>query len=129
MQNQQEGGQMNRRLAGAILAAFRNEPTETLRERFSPFDEREWLRSREWLHTSGLALYFLGRARALGIEDVMPAQVLHGLERSQRKSLQVRVGQLRSLKLHIDSHELPEQIIRCEPGSQPGSTPGRAALA
>src|ERR1017187_8523156 len=35
--------------------------------------------------------------------------------RSQRKSLQVRVGKLRSLKLHIDSHKLPEQIIGAYP--------------
>jgi len=73
---------MNRRLAKAVVAAFRDENPETLHERFAPFGEREWLRSREWLHTSGLALYFLARARALGIEDVMPTVILSGLDKN-----------------------------------------------
>ena len=73
---------MNRRLAKAVVAAFRYETPEILRGRFAPFGEREWSRSREWLHTSGLALYFLARAKALGIEDVMPASVLNGLDKN-----------------------------------------------
>ena len=77
---------MNRRLAAGVIAAFRDVQPEVLRARFASLDERDWLRSKTWLHTSGLALYFLGRARALGIEDVMPAQVLHGLERSQAEN-------------------------------------------
>ena len=77
---------MNRRLAANVIAAFRDVQPEVLRARFASLDERDWLRSEAWLHTSGLALYFLGRARALGIEDVMPAQVLHGLQRSQAEN-------------------------------------------
>jgi hypothetical protein len=73
---------MNRRLAKAVVAVFFGNNPETLRERFAPFGEREWSRSREWLHTSGLALYFLARARALGIEDVMPAGILNGLDKN-----------------------------------------------
>ena len=70
---------MNRGLAKAVIAAFREEDAAILRRRFAPFDETEWLRSKEWLHTSGLALYFLARARALGIEEVMPARLLREL--------------------------------------------------
>jgi len=70
---------MNRGLAKAVIAAFREEDAAILRRRFAPFDEIEWLRSKEWLHTSGLALYFLARARALGIEEVMPARLLREL--------------------------------------------------
>jgi Uncharacterised nucleotidyltransferase len=77
---------MNRRLAAAVIAAFRDEPTEILRTRFAAFDERDWLRREEWLHTSGLALYFLARAKTLGIEGVMPTQVLQSLERSQTEN-------------------------------------------
>lgn len=71
---------MNRQLAAVILAAFRDDQVEDLRGRFASFDEREWLRSKDWLHTSGLALYFLARARILGIEDVMPTRILGELE-------------------------------------------------
>jgi hypothetical protein len=71
---------MNRQLAKTVVATFRDESPAILRERFSRFGERGWLRNREWLHTSGLALYFLARAKALGIEDVMPAGILNGLD-------------------------------------------------
>jgi hypothetical protein len=73
---------MNRRLAKAVVAAFHDENPDTLRGRFAPFGEREWSRSMQWLHTSGLALYFLARAKALGIEDVMPAEILNGLDKN-----------------------------------------------
>ncbi len=68
------------RLAGAIVAAFGQEDANTVRESLVPDGEREWLRDRRWLHNSGLALYFLARARRLGIEDVMPQRILRGLE-------------------------------------------------
>jgi Uncharacterised nucleotidyltransferase len=71
---------MNRRLAEAIVDAFRGEPAEALRERFEAFHEQDWSRSSNWLHTSGLALYFLRRSRELGITDVMPPRILRELE-------------------------------------------------
>jgi hypothetical protein len=82
MPNQREGYQMNRRLAKTVIAALRDDDAEILRARFAPFEERDWLRCREWLHTSGLALYFLARAGTLGIEDVMPVRILRELEGS-----------------------------------------------
>ncbi len=72
---------MNRRLARGIIDTFVVDDVATIRKFFAPFDERDWMRSMKWFHTSGLALYFLGRAKALGVEDVMPAQILRGLER------------------------------------------------
>jgi len=77
---------MNRQLAAAIVATLRGHQEESLRGRFAPFHEREWFRSKEWLHTSGLALYFLARARTLGIEDVMPARILRELEESHAEN-------------------------------------------
>ena len=71
---------MNRRLAKAIIAAFKDNEAATLRSNFAPFEERDWLRCREWLHTSGLALYFLDRVKALGAQSVIPAAVLYELE-------------------------------------------------
>jgi hypothetical protein len=77
---------MNRRLAAAVLAAFHDAPAEAQRARLEVYDERDWLRTAEWLHTSGLALYFLGRAKTLGIEDVMPAKLLEELEQNHAQN-------------------------------------------
>jgi hypothetical protein len=71
---------MNRALAEAIIAAFSDDEVKALRQRFAPFDERDWMRCERWLHESGLALYFLARAKSLGIEGVMPARTVNGLE-------------------------------------------------
>jgi len=73
---------MNRRLAEAVIASFRDDRAEILRGRFASFDERSWLSSKDWLDTSGLALYFLARAKTLGIESVIPAQMLRCLEQN-----------------------------------------------
>lgn len=82
MQNRHEGSHMNRLLEKAVVAAFCEDEVTCVRRRFASFDERDWLRARKWLHTSGLALYFLARARALGILDVIPERILRELERS-----------------------------------------------
>ena len=84
---------MNRRLAAAVLAAFQEGTAESQRARFAAFDDRDWARTSEWLHTSGLALYFLGRAKALGVEDVMPARMLQGLEQNHAENF-VRTADL-----------------------------------
>jgi hypothetical protein len=74
---------MNRALAEAIIAAFSEEGVKTLHKRFAPFNEREWLRCERWLHENGLALYFLARAKCLGIEGAMPARTINRLEASR----------------------------------------------
>lgn len=71
---------MNRGLAEAVVAAFRDDEVETLHSRLAQFDESAWMATLEWLHTSGLALYFLRRCRELGIENVIPAKVFHSLQ-------------------------------------------------
>lgn len=77
---------MNRRLAGAILTTFRKEQADGLRARFAPFAERDWASTADWLHTSGLALYFVGRVKALCIEDVIPTRMLRALEENQAQN-------------------------------------------
>lgn len=84
---------MNRRLAGAVLVAFGEEPTDALRARFAPYDQRDWASTAGWMHTSGLALYFLGRTKGLGIEDVMPARMRRGLEENHAEN-RVRTADL-----------------------------------
>jgi len=86
MTNQRKEDLMNRRLAKAVVTTFRDDSAESLRGLFALFDEREWLCSKEWLHTSGLALYFLARARKLGIEDVIPMHLLREMERSHAEN-------------------------------------------
>jgi Uncharacterised nucleotidyltransferase len=71
---------MNRGLAEAVVDALRSEPADVLRQRFEAFHEQDWSRSSNWLHTSGLALYFLSRVRELGIVEVLPPRVLRELE-------------------------------------------------
>jgi hypothetical protein len=72
---------MNRRLAGMVVAALREDWGAEQREAFAEFDERDWMRAKEWMDASGLALYFMARVKELGVADVMPAEMLHRLER------------------------------------------------
>ncbi len=51
--------------------AFHEDRPEVVRRRLTVFDERDWMRTRRWLHTSGMALYFLDRMRRLGAEDAI----------------------------------------------------------
>lgn len=71
---------MNRNLASAVVRAFHSDRAELVREHLAPFPVREWQRTLEWLHTSGLALYLLDRVHALQIEDAVPQIILQGLE-------------------------------------------------
>jgi len=84
---------MNRRLAAAVIASFQEGEADRVRRSFAPFDEREWMRSRDWLHTSGLALYFMGRTKILGIEKALPAQILDGLQGNLAEN-RIRVASL-----------------------------------
>jgi len=70
---------MDRQLAKAVVAAFCTDEPEIARRQLEGFRERDWTRTRGWLHTSGMALYFLDRATRLGIEDVMPDALVHEL--------------------------------------------------
>lgn len=68
---------MDRRLGQAVIAAFREDDARIVRSNFDSFRERDWMRSKYWLHTSGLALYFLARIRKLGIQNILPPAILH----------------------------------------------------
>jgi hypothetical protein len=76
MNAQREGHQMDRQLGQAVIAAFRNDEAGIVRSQFESFRERDWARNKQWLHTSGLALYFLARVRKLGIQNILPPTIL-----------------------------------------------------
>jgi hypothetical protein len=63
-------------LLKAVTASFRDDVPDAHGKQLARFTVREWRNSIRWLDTSGLALYFLDRLSALGLEDSIPAEVL-----------------------------------------------------
>ena len=66
---------MDRQLAAAVIATFRDADAAQHKERLKRFSARRWQRNFRWLDASGLALYFLQALRTRNIEDAAPADI------------------------------------------------------
>jgi hypothetical protein len=69
----------SKRLKEAVLASFFGSASE-VEVRFSIFTSRDWERILFWLDISGLALYLLDRLVDLGVERILPGEILLRLQ-------------------------------------------------
>ena len=84
---------MNRRLADAIVAIFREDASQHHETALPSFTLRDWERTYYWLDASGLALYLLDRINGMRLEKTIPAGVLARLNQNQQDN-QARVDDM-----------------------------------
>jgi Uncharacterised nucleotidyltransferase len=71
----------DKKVVEAVVGLFRDSTEDSL-QRFAGLTQRNWARSYYWLDASGMALYFLDRLKALGIEGAIPTTTLERLEQN-----------------------------------------------
>ena len=99
-------------LTRAIVAAFRSDDAKTIRESLSAFTADDWSHSYGWLDVSGLELYLFGQLKQLGIVDVLPSEVLHGMERRYADNT-VRMAGLFSEFIRVEQAFRQARLMYC----------------
>lgn len=66
-------------LKDAIIASFRADARSSTPD-FARFNAADWASVMGWLDIGGMAIYFLHRARQIGVEESLPEAVKSGLE-------------------------------------------------
>jgi Uncharacterised nucleotidyltransferase len=78
-----------RELKDSIIACFRR-PREELSENLCGFNLSDWQSVLWWLDISGLAIYFLDRAKSAAVDKSIPPQIVAGLDdRLQRNGIRI----------------------------------------
>jgi hypothetical protein len=103
---------VNKDLARAIVATFREVHRDDLYKRLALYTRDDWGRSYEWLDTSGLELYFLERLKTLGIERAVPQEVRAGMERNFADN-KVRTTKILEEFVRINQALQREQLSYC----------------
>lgn len=99
-------------LTRAIVAAFRADDAQTIREGLSAFTADDWSDSSGWLDVSGLELYLFGRLMKLGIVEVLPSGVLHGMERRYADN-KVRMAGMFSEFIRVEQAFRQARLMYC----------------
>jgi hypothetical protein len=103
---------VNKHLARAIVAAFREAKRDALYRRLAAYTLEDWSRSRNWLDASGLELYFLERLKTLGIEDAVPIEVRVEMEQNFADN-KIRTAKLFEEFVRINQAFQREQLNYC----------------
>src|SRR6516165_5627369 len=81
-------GPMNRRLAEAVIATFREADRDTHVQQLACLEDRDWRRGLHWLDSSGLALYFGHRIKSSGLAECVSPEALEALDQRLADNIQ-----------------------------------------
>ncbi len=103
---------VNKHLARAIVAAFREAKRGALYRRLAAYTREDWNCTHNWLDASGLELYFLERLKTLEIEDAVPIEVRVQMEQNFADN-KIRTAKLFEEFVRINQAFQYEQLNYC----------------
>lgn len=107
---------MNRQLSQSIVGCLQvSDPAEPSLAALRTFSRRDWVRTLDWLHLSGLALLFWKRLKDLGAQDAVPAKVGECLARNEAaNSLRVveMAREFDSINRLLEGDRIPYAVLK-----------------